>query len=203
MIVKYTFLVLVLLTGLSSPGVWASVSQEQETKQKRVEEQTRTSLQPTEAVIQENRPADKIILPEQAINQEYLKRLVRQAKARKVDAVYVVMVLLGKHKDFSSFEAQSSYLKQNGFFPKYEDGSDLNELLTKGELAFMLCKALKIKGGLHLRIFGLSERYALFELAHQRIMILGHKNEIVTGRELVYSFLRSSDFLKDRSRHEK
>ena len=195
---KFIFLLSLCLACLLSFRVLADELRTQETTQQRIEEENRESLQPTETVPPEEESPQKAVLPHQAIDQEYLQRLEHQRQARKVDGVYVVMVLLGKQKDFASFPEQFSYLKQNGYFPQYETGSDLNEPLRKGELAFMLCKTLKIKGGVHLRLFGLSERYAFSELIFQGIMPYGNQQEIVTGPELISIFNQSVDYITGR-----
>jgi hypothetical protein len=182
-----------MLTGISillcvSP---AGAQTEESKTERRVEEETRASLASTEAVVE---PAKAGVSPRQAINREYFKRLINQSRARKVDGVYTVIVLLGKEKQFTSFPAEVEFLKENGYLPKGA-AWDLNDSLTKGELAFMLYKALKIKGGVHLRVFGASQRYALSELVFMGIMVRGHQDDVVTGRELAYSFIESADYL--------
>jgi hypothetical protein len=57
--------------------------------------------------------------------------------------------------------------------------------LSKGTLAFMLMKALNIKGGVTTAIFGPSRRYAFRELVYLRLMKGGADMEYVTGRELL------------------
>jgi hypothetical protein len=57
--------------------------------------------------------------------------------------------------------------------------------VTKGTLAYMACKALDIKGGLTIRVFGMSRRYALREAQHLGLITGGTTDEYVTGRELI------------------
>lgn len=64
-------------------------------------------------------------------------------------------------------------------------GSDPKAALTKGKLAYMVCQALGIKGGLTMRLFGPSERYALFECLHLDLMVGGATYQNCTGGELV------------------
>lgn len=185
--------ILVIWIGLIGFKSFADDTITQETVQKRFEEQERESLKPTEAVIEEQRPAENMNFPLKSINQKYLKRLLDQKFARKIDAIYIAVVLLNKQKELITGPLQFSYLKDQGFLPKDETGKNLNERIQKGELAYLLCKVLNIKGGLHLRLFGVSERYALSELIFQDIMVQGNAKELVTGRELVYSFIQSAN----------
>lgn len=173
---------------------WAQDPLSQKTVQKRFEEENRVSLQPTEAVADAPKPADKIVLPLQSVNKKYLQRLLKQANARKIDAIYLAVVLLNKQKELTNGPAQFAYLKDNGFLPKTETGDNLNAYIQKGELSCLLCKVLKIKGGIHLRLFGVSERYALAELIYEGIMMPGNWKDIVTGKELVFSFVQSTDY---------
>ena len=57
--------------------------------------------------------------------------------------------------------------------------------VDKGTIAYMLVKALGIKGGLTMSVFGPSRRYAFRELVFLRIMKGGTPGEYITGRELI------------------
>jgi hypothetical protein len=57
--------------------------------------------------------------------------------------------------------------------------------VDKGTVAYMLVKALGIKGGLTMSVFGPSRRYAFRELVFLRIMKGGTPGELITGRELI------------------
>jgi hypothetical protein len=186
-------LILALAVFCAVPRAMAQTAET--TTDRRIEEEKRLSLQPTEAVID---PQKQEVRPRQAINRDYFRRLVKQSRARKVDGVYTVMVLLGKAKQFKSFPEELQYLKDNGYIPKGPDW-DLKDSLTKGEMAFMLCKALKVKGGVHLRLFGVSPRYALAELVYMGIMVRGREDEVMTGKELAYTFIEAADHLAGKS----
>lgn len=62
----------------------------------------------------------------------------------------------------------------------------------------MLCKALKLKGGIKARIFGLNEAFAMEELIHQGLMRQGHRHDLVTGQELVVIMTRAAEHMKMR-----
>jgi hypothetical protein len=186
---------LILIAACGNRPVWAQTPQSA-TTDRRIEEETRDSLRPTEAVVE---PKKQEAAPRQAINRDYFRRLVKQSRARKVDGVYTVMVLLGKEKEFKTFPEELAYLEKNGYIPQGKRW-DLNASLTKGELAFMLCKVLEIKGGIHMRLFGVSPRYALAELVYMGLMTQGREADVVTGRELAFTFIESADHLAGKNR---
>ncbi|HYE97376.1 MAG TPA: hypothetical protein VEJ18_00640 [Planctomycetota bacterium] len=57
--------------------------------------------------------------------------------------------------------------------------------VDKGTVAYMLVQALGIKGGLTMRIFGPSRRYAFRECVYRKLIGGGTPGEHVTGRELI------------------
>jgi hypothetical protein len=63
-------------------------------------------------------------------------------------------------------------------------GNDPKEPLTKGRLAYMVCQALGIKGGLIMRLTGPTERYCLLECAYLEFIINGADYQNCTGGEL-------------------
>jgi len=69
------------------------------------------------------------------------------------------------------------------------------EPLRKGQVAYMLCKALDMKGGLWLRLLGLSQRYALRELVYERVMVPGNVQDFMSGKELISTLNQAADYL--------
>ena len=61
----------------------------------------------------------------------------------------------------------------------------LDEQLRRGQFAYMLCKALDIKGGLTMRIIGTRERYALREVIFLGLMPDVNKAKYVNGMEVL------------------
>ena len=57
--------------------------------------------------------------------------------------------------------------------------------VDKGTVAYMLVKALGIKGGATMSIFGPSRRYAFRECVYLRLIKGGSAGEFMSGRELI------------------
>jgi len=56
---------------------------------------------------------------------------------------------------------------------------------TKGLLGYLACRAIPLRGGLTIRLFGLSQRYALLECIDQEIIDRGGTHKSINGRELL------------------
>jgi hypothetical protein len=76
-------------------------------------------------------------------------------------------------------------------------GSDPKAALSKGKLAYMVCQALGIKGGVTMRLFGPSERYCLFECLHLDLMVGGATYQSCTGGELVGVVNRADEYQQE------
>ena len=59
-----------------------------------------------------------------------------------------------------------------------------DQAVTKGTLAYMVCKSLGVKGGLMMQLIP-SRRYAYKEAVHRELMDRGSENEPLTGPEVV------------------
>ena len=57
--------------------------------------------------------------------------------------------------------------------------------VSKGTVAYLLVKTLKIKGGLTMAVFGPSRRYAFLECLYLKLISGGTPGEYVSGRELL------------------
>jgi len=55
--------------------------------------------------------------------------------------------------------------------------------LTRGKLAYMVCRACNLSGGIILRLTGNTERYCLRELQYRNMMTEGSGSTAVTGME--------------------
>jgi len=114
----------------------------------------------------------------------YLRRIFEKDRASYGDACRAVLsVIKNEHSD-ADFAAVVGDLSGRGVVNP-EWGLQESSLLTKGTLAYMVCQALEIKGGVTMRLFGINRRYALRECVHQRLMQRGTTDEYVSGRELI------------------
>lgn len=139
-----------------------------------IEEDKRKSLAPTEAQQYPAAPAHGPKSDKE--NYAFLLELYNKKVSSIADACRAISILLGREEQFvQKFNYQ--------------------EPLRKGQVAYMLCKALDMKGGLWLRLLGLSQRYALRELVYERVMVPGNVQDFMSGKELISTLNQAADYL--------
>jgi len=72
--------------------------------------------------------------------------------------------------------------------------------LRKGQLAYIIVMACGIKGGLTMRLTGVSERYALRECIFLQLLERGSTGNYVSGLELLGSIGRAEKYLEEHRR---
>jgi hypothetical protein len=108
----------------------------------------------------------------------------------------MIVIIKGIENEYVGLDAQVNYLKKQNYLPRsIKDTFDPMKPLRRGLTAFVLLRVLDIKGGIFLRIFNKSERYALKELLYQGIMSSGNVNEIISGDELASAVTRAVNHL--------
>lgn len=182
---KTLFLVLLFMSVASLlPAAESSV------QVRRIEEEKRASLRPTEQVVFEAKePAAKP--PD--IDIAYFQELISRKVTYLSDACRVLTLLMKADIGPEEVGSQIAFLKEKKVFPRaILKGLDPDLPLRKGVLAYMFCKALDIKGGIVPRVFGLNQRYAIKELNYEGMLYPGDAEDVVSGRELVLLFTGSS-----------
>jgi hypothetical protein len=91
------------------------------------------------------------------------------------------------------YDARVERLKDRGMLPK-EFSAPANEAVDRGSLAVAIAKALQIKGGATMRIFGLSPRYAVRALQYRGLYPQSSPNQTFSGAEFVGVMGRVEDF---------
>jgi hypothetical protein len=132
----------------------------------------------------QEKPQEKKDEPKKESRTAYVRRIFQKDRCSFGDVCRIVLSLAkGEHTDAAFAEVQKD-LVQRGIL---EEGGGLEEpvAVTKGTLAYMLCQALGIKGGLVTRLFGMSRRYAFRECVYAGLLRGKTDMEYVTGRELI------------------
>jgi hypothetical protein len=68
--------------------------------------------------------------------------------------------------------------------------------LTWGRISYMLCRALKIRGGLIMTLTGTTERYAFRECVAKGLMPRGSKGRYLSGADLMAILYRAEIYIK-------
>ncbi len=114
----------------------------------------------------------------------WLRRIYATDRCRFGDGLRAVAGLVAGAPLDEPFAAIRKRVVDEGVMPDSWDALEESEL-TKGHLAYLLCGALKIKGGLTMRIVGITRRYALREAIYVGLIERGSTEEFVSGRELI------------------
>lgn len=138
--------------------------------------------------------------PAPAAGLGWYRELVAKPNAEFSDAVRILHVLMtGEDGAELSFEDRLVYLVKRGVVDLEWD-LDAGARFDCGQLAFMLCKAMRIRGGVSMRVFGLSERYAYRECVDLDLVAPLGQEQFVSGEELLSVLRRARAFQKTRGR---
>jgi len=186
-------LVLALVILNMCPFSWAQSIQDK----RRVEEGKRKDLSPSEFYLPE---AKKLSPPDVHSGQNtYFSELLTKEVADLSDAYKALVILMGAGDRFRDIDSQFDFLKGEEIIPKsISKESDHDVPLRKGAAAYMFAKTMDIKGGITMRIFGLSERYAFKELVYQEIMYPGNVHDVMSGPELILTLTQAADHMARR-----
>lgn len=77
---------------------------------------------------------------------------------------------------------------------------DPSRLVSRGQMAYMICRAIGIKGGLTMRIFGVSERYGYRECVHLGLIPVGTRVDKISGSELLGILAQAMEYREKRQK---
>jgi len=178
--------------------LWAgSVKAQTSQQDRRIEEEKREDLKPTVKI--PPTPAALVPIKEPPVPQPfkelYFISLLPKRVTFRYDAAKAIVILMGVDEEYIDLSSQVAYLQAQGFLPqRYQQAFDPMQPLRKGLLAYILYRALHIKGGIALHLFGPTQRHALKELAFRGMMSPGRVNDLVTGEELVQAMSQMAEY---------
>ncbi|HAI13715.1 MAG TPA: hypothetical protein DCM28_18560 [Phycisphaerales bacterium] len=92
-----------------------------------------------------------------------------------------------------SYDERVYRFKQDKFLAANFDGLE-NEAITRGQLASILARMLKIKGGVMMQLFGPQPRYALKEMVALRIFPESSAQQVLNGAQFIEIMGRAEDY---------
>lgn len=165
-------------------------------EKRRVEEEKRQDLRPSEVQIPKETKKPPEMLP---IDTSYFTGLAFKKITFGYDACKTLVMLMGGEEKYIDLDSQVAFLKEKKLLPKkFISEFDPMQPLRKGLTAYMFCKTLGLKGGFSLRLFGLNQRYALKEMVFAGIMFPGNVHDIVSGEELISVFMLATDYIQKK-----
>jgi len=125
----------------------------------------------------------------------FLDRLSGQEYVGENDAMRGVLLLLDGEDKAGTFQERIDLLRQRGLVSSGWDFS-ADRPVTRGRLAYMLCQATEMPGGVMLTLTGPSERYCHRELRYHGMMGEGSTFSAVTGLEYVSALSRADTYIR-------
>ncbi len=132
-------------------------------------------------------------LPTARADNQYIRDLADMRCTTFEDGCRAIMMLEAGEIPEDTFVEIARELTEKGII-KEKWQTEPARLLDKGRIAYMVCKALGIKGGLTMRIFGVSGRYGLRALTDLKIMVKGADAKYVSGGELLGIVYRAQEY---------
>ncbi len=123
---------------------------------------------------------------------EYTRELMKKKKADMGDLSFVFYSLLGKEKPAEKASEAAAALVKKGWMPS-KWSKDLEAKITLGDVCYLMCHTLEIKGGMMMRVFGYTRRYCYRECVQRRLVRGNGPHSRVSGRDLlgVYTLLEN------------
>ena len=165
---------------------------------RRIEEQKRENLKPTEVHYQKRTEQRSVKrAPLQPDDVVYLAEMSFRKVTYGYDLCKTLVILKGVENQYIGLDAQVAYLKEQNFLPKnVQDTFDPMKPLRRGLTAYVLRKVLNVKGGIFARLFAESERYALKEMTYEGVMSSGNIHAIISGDELASTITRAVNHIE-------
>ena len=133
------------------------------------------------SAIQQEKPKED---PKKESRTAYVRRIFEKDRCGFGDTCRIVLSLSkGEHTDAAFADVHRDLVSAGVVDGDW--GFEESSLVTKGTLAYMLCKTLGVKGGVTASVFGMSRRYAFRECVYLGLLSGRTDMEYVTGRELI------------------
>lgn len=124
---------------------------------------------------------------------DFWHQLAERPLASNDEAATAIMLFAEGKVAGKTYEERITALMEKGLYPKgFSRPAD--EAVTRGTIAYALCKVLKIRGGLTMALTGTSERYATRELMDVGVFPISSPQQTFSGTELVGVISKAEDY---------
>lgn len=134
--------------------------------------------------------------PLQADN-SFFRVLAAKPNATLEDTIKAVYMLSTGESSVEnkSFEQVCDIMRQKGVVVVKDPWSKTpDRMVNRGQISYMLCKALGVRGGITMHLTGVSERYAFRECVYLNLVPAGTQWDLVTGGELVGILANAAEY---------
>lgn len=124
---------------------------------------------------------------------EFWHQLPGRSAVTNSEALHGVLLFSDGADATATWEDRLALLRERGWVVDgFSEPGDAT--VSRGTLAKALCHALQIRGGVMMHLSGTAPRYALRELAYERIMASSSENQVVSGLDYVGIISRAQDW---------
>ena len=128
---------------------------------------------------------------------EYWHRMNDQPITSNDQAFHGLLLFLDGADASQDYAGRVALMKSHGWLPANFDEPE-RESVKRGTVAVVLVKALRVKGGLTMRVFGPGERYALRELQHLGVYPPSSPMQPFSGAQFVAMIGRVEDYQRQK-----
>jgi hypothetical protein len=124
---------------------------------------------------------------------EFWHALPERRVASNDEAFHALLLFIDGADPAGDYDARVAAMRGRRMLPAGFDGTAA-EAVKRGTLAVALARALEVRGGLSMRLFGASPRYALRELQYVGLFPQSSPRQTFSGPELLGIIARAEDY---------
>jgi hypothetical protein len=130
---------------------------------------------------------------EPAAQMEFWHALPQRRVASNDEAFHALLLFVDGADPAPDYDARVSLMRGRRMLPGGFNGT-AGEAVKRGTLAVALARALEVRGGLSMRLFGPSPRYAVRELQYVGLFPQSSPQQTFSGPELLGIIARAEDY---------
>lgn len=135
------------------------------------------------------------VLPADEDSAAYLDRVSSQRLVGLNDATRGIILLMDGQDQCTDFDSRVALLRSRNVLPA-DWKLDESQALSRGQLAYMICQACNVRGGLTMTLTGPTQRYCLRELQYQGFIGRGSVFNNISGMEYVAVLGRADKYMQ-------
>ncbi len=125
---------------------------------------------------------------------DYWHGLPGQSAVSNDEALHGILLMFDGADPTMSYDNRVAALKERGWLPnKFDEGGDI--AMQRGTLAYVLVRAMDVKGGVMMHLTDRCARYANLELQRLGVMPPGSELMVLDGLDFVGTMSKAQDYM--------
>jgi hypothetical protein len=140
--------------------------------------------------------APEVMAGDEDAQLEFWHALPARKTVSNNEAFHALLLFVAEHDDAGDYDGRVQAMKERKMLPAgFSEPSD--QPVRRGTVAVALARALDIKGGLTMRMFGATSRYATRELQYAGVFPPSSPQQTFSGAEFLGIIGRAEDYQRD------